>query len=410
MEMNRRETKKDLILRAAEKAFSTKGFTQTKISDISASAGISDASLYELFENKEALLFTLPEDKTHQQIAINERHLRGLIGAEVKLRKLIWNYLEFLENNKDYASIILFELRKNRRFYESKAYELFRQFSQNFMDIIKEGMEEGVFRATINPYLLRNLIFGTVDHVMITWFLYEKPKNLVSQVDPFFDLIMKAAGTLHEPRMPESKKEQILKAASIIFSKKGYDKTKISDIARFAGIADGTIYQYFVNKEDILFNLAQERTLEFLQITETHLNALNYPERRLSVLIKDYLDYLQFNQDYSSIIIFELRYNRDFYESKEYERWKQFSNLILDAIRSGQKEGCFRNEVDPILCAKMVFGLIDHTMITWLLFRRPPALIAQSNEILDLILSAIKNPNKQEITNRERKERLNEVR
>ena len=388
--MNNKETKKAVILQAAERAFSSKGYNKTKISDISVSAGISDGAVYEFFANKEALLFMIPVEKTQQLTAINERHLRGLIGAEVKLRKFIWNYMEFFEDNRDYASIIVFELRQNRRFYESKAYELFRQFNKKIIAVIHEGMKEGVFLETINPYLVRNLIFGTIDHMVITWLLYQKPNDLISQIEPLFDLIMKAIGTHYELQLPESKKKQILKAASIIFFKKGYDKTKISDIARFAGIADGTIYKYFTSKEDILYSIAKENSLELLQITQDHLKAISQPERRLNVLIKDYLDYHQFNQDYSSIIIFELRYNRDFYRIKDYDLFREFSKLFINTIHSGQEEGYFREEIDPILATKMIFGLIDHTMITWLLFKRPPILIAQSEEMIYLILNALK--------------------
>ena len=391
--MTRKKTfKKTIILQAAEKVFSSRGFGQTKVSDIASSVGISDATLYEHFANKEDLLFRIPEEKTQELITMNEDHLRGLVGAEVKLRKLIWNYMEFLENDRDYASIILFELRSNRRFYQSRAYELIRQFNRKFIDIILEGKNEGTFRSDLNPYLFRNLIFGALDHVMITWLLYQKPIDLLGQTESFFDLVMKAARSFTDPGASDSKRAQILKAAATIFAKKGYDKAKISEIARLAGVGDGTIYEYFRNKEDILFSLPEERTRELIQIHREHIEGISHPGRRFSILVKDYLDYLQVNRDYASLVIFELRYNRNFYRIKGYDLFREFGKLFIDAIRNGQEDGLFRKEADPILSTKMVFGLIDHTMLTWLLFQRPPTLIAQSDAILELLLSALRIP------------------
>ena len=73
---------KESILEAAEIMFSIRGFSDTKISDISGSVGVSDSTLYEHFENKEDILFTIPREKTQRLIDINDRHLRGLRGED----------------------------------------------------------------------------------------------------------------------------------------------------------------------------------------------------------------------------------------------------------------------------------------------------------------------------------------
>ncbi|MBN1106890.1 MAG: helix-turn-helix transcriptional regulator, partial [Deltaproteobacteria bacterium] len=55
------------------------------------------------------------------------------------------------------------------------------------------------------------------------------------------------------------RKESIIHAAIEVFSKKDFKSASISEIAQKAGVADGTIYQYFRNKEDLFFSIPIEK-------------------------------------------------------------------------------------------------------------------------------------------------------
>jgi len=209
---------KESILKAAETMFSIKGFSDTKISEISGAVGVSDSTLYEHFENKEDILFTIPREKTLKLIDINERHLRGLRGENVKLRKLIWNYMEFLVDNRDYTSLLLFELRSNRDFYETRNYQLIREFTRPYREVIVEGQSEGKFRPEISPSLVLNLIFGTVDLILITWIIEEKPPDPLDLFEDLLSLLIYALKTRNSEPLTRDKRKQILNAATRIFS------------------------------------------------------------------------------------------------------------------------------------------------------------------------------------------------
>ena len=60
------------------------------------------------------------------------------------------------------------------------------------------------------------------------------------------------------------KPQQIIDAAVRVFARKGYWSSRVRDIAREAGIAAGTIYLYFPNKEEILITLFREKGAEFV--------------------------------------------------------------------------------------------------------------------------------------------------
>ena len=71
-----------------------------------------------------------------------------------------------------------------------------------------------------------------------------------------------------------SRKEEIIRAAIEVFGRNGFRNSVISEIAQKANVADGTIYQYFKNKEDLFFSIAEERTKEFCKQLDLHLQGI----------------------------------------------------------------------------------------------------------------------------------------
>src|SRR4051794_6102630 len=98
--------------------------------------------------------------------------------------------------------------------------------------------------------------------------------------DPIQDLLVKA------------RRNQILDAATHVFAEKGFHRATIKDVARTAGIADGTIYTYFASKTDVLLailnrlNETTEREQHFAQASEQDQRAffLSYLRQRMVLL------------------------------------------------------------------------------------------------------------------------------
>src|ERR1700716_1331157 len=86
-----------------------------------------------------------------------------------------------------------------------------------------------------------------------------------------------------------SKRERILRAAIDVFARNGYFNAKVSEIAKAAGVADGTIYLYFDNKEDLLVTIFREHTRNYLQSLERELANIRRPEERIRVAIRHHL-------------------------------------------------------------------------------------------------------------------------
>jgi TetR/AcrR family fatty acid metabolism transcriptional regulator len=182
--------KKHLILKVANEVFAEKGYGETTISQIAKKANIAEGSIYDYFKNKEDLLFSIPEERMENYLSGLRAHLKGIKGALPKLRKLIWYQLDFYEKNQDYTRILLLDLRQNPRFNRSRAYRMIRQYSKIILEVIEEGKKEDEIRKEVDPYLLRDLLLGTVEHFSIRGFIMGRFPNLAAASDDLYELVI----------------------------------------------------------------------------------------------------------------------------------------------------------------------------------------------------------------------------
>jgi TetR/AcrR family fatty acid metabolism transcriptional regulator len=186
---NAKTARKDRIIQSALRIFAEKGFQDATISEISKAAGVSDATIYEYFNTKEELLFSIPEEVTEEPVREMEKILPFLRGTECKLRAIVQGYMTLYEENPEYSALVMLQLKTNRNFLKTESYEKIRSIARMLLDSIKEGIENGTFKADTDPYLVRSMILGAIEHICTRWQLLGAPSNLVEQVDPIVDLI-----------------------------------------------------------------------------------------------------------------------------------------------------------------------------------------------------------------------------
>jgi TetR/AcrR family fatty acid metabolism transcriptional regulator len=185
----RGESKKRLILEVATEVFAEKGFNEATISQIASKANIAEGSIYDYFKNKEDLLFSIPEERMENFLCGLQDHLRGIKGALNKLRKLLWYHLNFYEKNRNYTHIFLLDIRPNPRFNQSKAYEKVREYSKLILQLIEEGKREQAIRKEIDPYIFRDIILGSAEHITFRGSILNRFPNLSDATDHLYDQI-----------------------------------------------------------------------------------------------------------------------------------------------------------------------------------------------------------------------------
>ncbi len=188
------------ILRAAESIFAKKGFQAATISDIAKKAKVSEATIYEYFSSKEELLFSIPAETIREYQNKNREILPHIQSAADKLRFLINRHLSLYDENPDYSNIVMLILKGNRNFLKTDAYKIVQSSARNYIQVLEEGVHKGEFRSDIQPYLVRAMIWGTIEHSVTRKSLLGKPDDLLSLADDLFHTIFTGiASTKKEP-------------------------------------------------------------------------------------------------------------------------------------------------------------------------------------------------------------------
>ena len=189
----KRSQEKELhILESALKIFGEKGFEAATISAISKEAKISDVTIYEYFESKEDVIFSIAELYTRREMERMRAVEPYIHGSREKMRLIIQGFLEFYETYPLYTSVALLSLKGNRNFLKSPAYATIREATRFIVDAFDQGVEEGVFRNDIDGYLVRNLVLGFIEHLASQWLLLGRPERISEYRDTIFDMVMRA--------------------------------------------------------------------------------------------------------------------------------------------------------------------------------------------------------------------------
>jgi TetR/AcrR family transcriptional regulator, fatty acid metabolism regulator protein len=186
-----------------------------------------------------------------------------------------------------------------------------------------------------------------------------------------------------------SKRERILRAAVDVFAEFGYFNAKVAQIAKSAGVADGTIYLYFDGKEDLLVTIFREHTRNYLRTLEQQLANINRAEDRLRIAVRHHLETLGRDRALAIVSQVELRHTLKFMSLFSQQEVADYLNVIRRIVEYGQQEGSFRRNVHPQLVAKSIFGVLDEMVTSWILSEKEYDLAASSEQIADLILTGL---------------------
>jgi TetR/AcrR family fatty acid metabolism transcriptional regulator len=178
------------ILEAALKVFGEKGYYDATISDIAKAARVSEATLYEYFAGKEDILFSIPAKLTREGIELSDKIDPYIKGAENRLRALVYGYFYLYRDNPNYSRLVLLDLKHNRKFLETEAYQLVRRAAGNLLAVIREGMASGEFQPDLDPYLVRSMLLGTIEHIFFRWHLLDRQVELADFVDPMLEMLL----------------------------------------------------------------------------------------------------------------------------------------------------------------------------------------------------------------------------
>jgi len=185
--------------------------------------------------------------------------------------------------------------------------------------------------------------------------------------------ILKADKTRNSSKKNSSKgkHDKILKAAIKVFAKNGFHNSKISQIAKEANVADGTIYLYFKNKDDILIRLFEEKLQEIIDDLHAELTQIDNARDKFKLFVRKHLSKVESNRNLAEVISVELHQSHKFMKEYHPTKFGEYLNILSMIIREGKEDGVFRSDIMPGIVKRSIFGALDEMVLYWVLTPDP---------------------------------------
>jgi TetR/AcrR family fatty acid metabolism transcriptional regulator len=186
------------------------------------------------------------------------------------------------------------------------------------------------------------------------------------------------------------RREEIINAAIVVFADKGFYNAKVADVARAAGIADGTIYLYFKNKDDLLISLFETKMEHILERFTSTLNSMLSAQEKLKRFIHLYFKMVEEDQNLAQVFQVELRQSSKFLKDYHNQKFIDFLNVIGQIIKEGQRDGEFHHDIRINTTKLAIFGAMDEIARQWILTIEPKSQLQDiAAELTKIFLSGL---------------------
>jgi len=181
----------------------------------------------------------------------------------------------------------------------------------------------------------------------------------------------------------------ILRAAAKVFARSGYFNAKVSDVARAAGVADGTVYLYFKNKDDLLSSIFTVAMDEFISRARAELASIDDPREQLRHFAHLHFESLERDRDMAIVFQIELRQSTKFMEQFSATKLAEYFQIIREIIEAGQRRRVFRAQLNSKVVAKILFGALDEMATNWVLSHNNYSLTPMVEPVMDIFLNGV---------------------
>lgn len=181
----------------------------------------------------------------------------------------------------------------------------------------------------------------------------------------------------------------IVDAAVKVIAQNGYHSSQVSKIAKEAGVADGTIYLYFKNKEDILVSVFENKMGQFINQIAEAIKEKKDANEKLRTLIYMHFSQLSENRYLAIVTQLELRQSNLTLRREINAVLKPYLKVIDSIVSEGMEAGLFRSNLSVPLVRQMIFGTLDETVTNWVMQDEKYNLINQADDVHSLITNGL---------------------
>lgn len=189
--MNKERPKYRQIIEAAVEVIAENGFHASQVSKIAKKATVADGTIYLYFKNKEDILISVFKEKMGSFIDKTMEAISHDKTASDKLLTFIRMHYEQLSENPYLAIVTQLELRQSKPELRYEINKVFKTYLDVIDEIVKQGITDNEIKSTINPQIIRQMIFGTLDETVTTWVMKSQRYPLVDQAEDVHELLTK---------------------------------------------------------------------------------------------------------------------------------------------------------------------------------------------------------------------------
>lgn len=185
-----REQRETAIMQAAQRVFAEKGYEDAAMSEIAALAGVVEGTIYKYFESKRDLLFRVMAAWYEGLLRDYDIGIAGIQGTRNRLRYIVWRHLRTIHDEPALCRLFYSQIRTAGDYHASYIQDLNRRYTRFTVRLLKEGMAAGEIRPDVNVALVRDLIYGTIEHHCWNYLRGQGDLDVDRLADELVDLVL----------------------------------------------------------------------------------------------------------------------------------------------------------------------------------------------------------------------------
>ena len=190
-------------------------------------------------------------------------------------------------------------------------------------------------------------------------------------------------------KQSQGRRARILDVARALFEEKGYQGATTAQIAAAAGVPEGTLFEDFRTKRDLVFAVLERDIEVYLDFLELQLRGIEGALNGIRKFIWSHLYTWRRRRFIARFLILELRQDPGFYQSHAHDLMQRYDAALMGLIKEGIEEGSIRADVNTETVRNVIFGGIEQTALQWALNEEPFDVDASAKELCGLVFRAI---------------------
>ncbi len=188
----------------------------------------------------------------------------------------------------------------------------------------------------------------------------------------------------------EDTRSRIIKAATKLFAENGYQQTTIAEIAKMVGLAEGSIYEHFRGKEEILLTIPNVWVIRAIEELDLQLLGIKGAINKLRKFLWWYIHYIESEPMTAKVVFLSLKTNPNFMQTEAYTNVKTFYSYLIKIFEEGCETGELMQDLNPFIARATFLGTIEHLVIRWLLKGRTYSLFDNLEQTFNVLVEGFR--------------------